>query len=263
MTMARLHSAWLAFLLISGIGSVQALAAPFDRGHRVFAMVLDRFVKKGLVNYGGLKAYPRDLNLYLEAVDELSEEEFKSWDENDRLALLINLYNATTLQVIIEAYPVKSIKDIGILPQAAWRKESVRLHHSATSLQALENTLIRAKYPKQPGVHFALVCAARGCPPLRGKPYVGARLQEQFDDQARTFLADTEKNHVVAVRRVVVVSKIFKWYEEDFTRDGNSVLGTIEKFFPAEARDELKVGGFRLEYSDYDWSLNDSGPLKK
>lgn len=263
MTIARFHSALLAFLVVSGMGSTASSAAPFDRGHRVYAMVLDRFVKNGLVSYTALKANPRDLTLYLDAVDELSEQELQRWDANERLALLLNLYNATTLQVIIDAYPVKSIKDIGILPMAVWRKDSVRLHHSLISLQALENTLIRAKYPDHPEVHFALVCAALGCPLLRSEPYIGTRLQEQLDDQARLFLADPEKNRVIGVRRVVVVSKIFKWYESDFTRNGKSVVDNIEKFFPAEAREELKAGGFRVEYSDYDWNLNDSRSIKK
>ena len=131
------------------------------------------------------------------------------------------------------------------------------------SLQALENDVIRAQYPKEPGVHFALVCAARGCPLLRGEPYQGHRLKEQFADQARQFLADTKKNRVVAVQRTVVLSKVFKWYEEDFIRASGSVLEYVKPYFPAEAQEELKAGKFRIEYSDYDWSLNDTTAVKK
>lgn len=233
-------------------------AAPFDRDYRLYASVLAHHVKGGLVNYAALKADPRDLTAFLDQVAGLTEKEFDGWGANEQVAFLCNVYNATTLQLILENYPLKSIKEIGFLPHAAWRKGSVRLFGRILSLGGLENDLLRAKYPEQPGVHFILVCAARGCPPLRGEPYSGRRLQEQVDEQARAFFADTAKNRVVGVRRTVYLSPIFKWYEADFRRNGAAILDYAERYLPPEAAAELKTGGFRIEYTDYDWGLNDS-----
>lgn len=247
---------WLAALIV-GSGFQQLSAAAFDRQHRLFALVLHRFAKDGLVDYGALKASPRDLNAYLDSIAEVDETEFKSWTADDQVAFLCNLYNAATLQLVIDNYPIKSLKDLGFLPYAAWRTPTVRFRGELMTLQTLEHEIIRAKFPTYPGIHFALVCAAKGCPVLRSEPYYGPRLQAQLDEQARQFLGDPTKNRVVAVRKTVILSKIFKWYEEDFVRNGGSVLGYVTKYFPPSDQEDLKAGGFKIDYLEYDWSLND------
>jgi hypothetical protein len=237
--------------------------AAFDRQHRLYALVLDRFVKQGMVDYAALKASPRDLNAYLDSLAEVPEAEFKSWTLDDQVAFLCNLYNAATLQLVIDNYPLKSLKDIGFLPYAAWRTPTVRFQGKLITLQSLEHEIIRAKYPTYPGIHFALVCAAKACPTLRSEPYLGPRLKAQLDEQAREFLADTTKNRVVAVRRTIFLSKIFQWYEEDFVLNGGSVLGYVNRYLPPSDQEDIKAGGFKIEYLDYDWSLNDLKSAKK
>jgi hypothetical protein len=251
----------LAWVILAACSQGRTNAAQaFDQTHSALGVVLSRFVKAGLVDYRGLKSDPADLKRYLDQVSEVSEQEYASWGAREQVAFLCNVYNASTLQLVIDAYPIRSIRDIGFLPHAAWRKEVVRVFGRTTSLEWIEHDQLRARFPEQPGVHFALVCAARGCPPLRSEPYIGKRLQAQLDEQARKFMADTTKNRVIAVRRTVQLSRIFKWYEEDFTRTGTGVLDYVQRFFPRDAQQDLSAGGFRIEYTDYDWSLNDQAP---
>jgi hypothetical protein len=88
---------------------------------------------------------------------------------------------------------LKNIRDIGTLPGAAWRQLIGRFGGRIMTLDHLENKIIRAEY-SEPRIHFALVCAAKGCPQLRAEPYVSPRLDSQLDDQAKRFLATAEKN---------------------------------------------------------------------
>jgi hypothetical protein len=82
-------------------------------------------------------------------------------------------------------------------------------------------------------------------------------LDEQLDDQARKFLANAEKNRVETGERVVYLSPIFKWYSADFEKKSGSVLAALKTYWPAEAAAALASGGFRIRYTDYNWSLND------
>lgn len=240
-----------AFLLAA------ATASAFDHTHAAFEGVLQRHVRDGLVDYAALKAAPRDLDRYLAALAAVPEAEFKAWSEPQRLAFLLNLYNAATLRLILDHYPLTSIRRIGFLPGAAWKKEGVALFGKKVSLDHVEHGIIRPEYPDA-RAHFALVCAARGCPPLRGEAYVAPRLDAQLDDQGRVFLGDSRKNRVEVATRTVHLSAIFKWFAGDFEAAGGTVLKFVTPFFPDPARAALAAGGdFTIAYTDYDWSLND------
>ena len=175
--------------------------------------------------------------------------------ELQQLAFFINAYNAYTLQLIIDHYPVKSIKDIGSFFKGPWDQPAVRLFGRTLTLNNLEHDIIRKDYP-DPRIHFALVCAAHGCPPLRDEAYVADHLEEQLDDQARQFLATPAKNRVDAGARTVYLSPIFKWYGADFEKKHGSVLAALEPYWPKASVGALAQGHFKIRYSDYDWSLN-------
>ena len=140
----------------------------FDQSHSRFDRVLKKFVKDGLVDYAGLKANPGELRRYLDELSTPSEMDFGRWMEKEQLAFLINLYNATTLRLIVDHYPVKSIKDIGNLWKGPWDQPVVRLFGRKVTLNTIEHDILRKNY-EEPRIHFALVCAARGCPPLRDR----------------------------------------------------------------------------------------------
>ena len=231
-------------------------AETFDQSHARFARVLAATVKDARVDYAKLKAAPAELDAYLKEIESVPAAEFAKWGKAERLALLLNLYNAQTLRLIVDHYPVKSIRSIGTLPGAAWRELGVRFGGQMLSLDHLENKVIRVEY-REPRIHFALVCAAVSCPPLRSEPYVGARLNEQLDDQARKFLATPESNRFDAAKNTLYLSEIFKWYGDDFTKAAGSPAMYVKPFLPKAQRDALAdPAKAKVKFTDYDWDLN-------
>ncbi|MSU53302.1 MAG: hypothetical protein CK538_02340 [Opitutia bacterium] len=140
----------------------------------------------------------------------LPAAKFARWPKADRLALLINLYNAQTLRLIITHYPLESIRSIGALPGAAWREMIVRQGGRIMTLDQLEHKVIRVEY-NEPRIHFALVRAAVSCPVLRSEPFTGARLDAQLADQTKGFLATAEINRFDAATGTLYLSPLFKW----------------------------------------------------
>lgn len=238
-----------------GLSSSFATAAEFDHSHWLLDQVLKRHVKDALVDYNALKATPKDLNAYLDQLAAMRESEFKRWKQQEQIAFLLNAYNAFTLRLIIDHYPVKSIKDIGTFLKGPWDQPVVRLFGKTLTLATVEHQILRERY-SEPRIHFAMVCAARGCPPLRAEAYQPDALDRQLDDQARQFLAILEKNRVNASERVVYLSPIFKWFAGDFEKKSGSVLAFLRPYFPEEPRHAFEKGGLRIKYTDYDWSLN-------
>ena len=237
-------------------------AQDFDQAHSGFDTVLKTYVENGQVDYAGLKSNRRELDRYLSSLAAVDEKEFKTWPMTDRLAYLTNLYNAATLQLIIDHYPVKSIKDIGSFFKGPWKQPVVKLFGKTITLNNLEHDIIRKQFD-EPRVHVVLVCAAKGCPPLRSEAYVGARLEEQMAEQMRTFLANSTKNRVSAASGKVFLSPIFKWYGKDFKKNGNTLLGSLAPYWPTQAAGRLKSRRkWGIAYTDYDWSLNER-PVRK
>jgi hypothetical protein len=235
-----------------------ARAAEFDQSHSLFDAVLKQHVKNARVDYATLKAHPQDLNRYLSQVAAVTKVEFKKWSEPKQITFLSNAYNAYTLRLIIDHYPLKSIKDIGNIFSGPWDQPVVRLFGETTDLNTVEHKILRKEY-SEPRLHFVLVCAAKGCPPLRGEVYVGTKLEEQLVDQAKQFLTDTRKNRVDAAGRTVYLSPIFKWYGEDFEKKSGSVLKALQSYWPKKDRAAAAAGDFKIRYTDYDWSLNEQG----
>ena len=241
---------WCAALLWSA-----PAARGFDQNHARYGTVLEKFVRDGLVDYAGLKAAPAELRAYLDAAADVKESQFEKWTRPQQLAFVINVYNAATLQLVADHFPVKSIKKIGGLFTSPWSLPVVRLWGQTNSLDWLEHEIIRTRYT-EPRIHFALVCAARGCPPLRREPFVGSRLEEQLNDQGRIFLAQPAKNRFDEASGTLHLSPIFKWFHDDFVAEAGSVQAFVRRFgIPAEAA-KLDRSRVRLRYTNYDWSLN-------
>ena len=226
----------------------------YDHNHNALQNVLEGVVDFGLVNYDQLLRRRESLEGYLLASARVPRPQFDQWQKAERMAFLLNIYNATTLKLLADHYPLKSIKDISTLPPV-WKLKVVRLFGRKYSLDDLEHGMIREQF-KSPQIHFALVCGARSCPPLRAEPYTAGRLEAQFGEQAQAFLRDADKNRVDRDAKIVHLSSIFKWYAEDFGRAEEDLLRFIAPHLSAEDRVALEGGGFRIEYTDYDWTLN-------
>jgi len=209
--------------------------------HATWDQLLKNYVNaKGKVNYKGFKNDVR-FNKYLIKLQE--NKPGSNWTSNEKLAFWINAYNAFTIKLILDNYPVKSIRDI----EKAWDKVFIKIGDSHYSLNDIEHHIIR-KYFNEPRIHFALVCAAHSCPLLRNEAYTASKLINQLNKQAMQFINDPERNTIS--KEKVRISQIFNWFEEDFTRKG-TLIQYLNKYSEVEINENAKV-----EYLEYDWSLN-------
>jgi hypothetical protein len=226
-----------------------------DPSHAAFTEVLKRHVKNERVDYAALKKDPDPLVAYLDTLASVPESAFKKWSREEQMAFLINLYNAATLKLVVDHYPVKSIEDIGGVFKGPWKQPVVRVFGKFETLDHIEHDLLRPEY-KDPRVHFALNCAAIGCPSLRAEAFQAAKLEDQLDEQGRLFLRDTSRNRLDAGKKTLHLSPIFEWFKVDFTTKS----GTVEKFilpYLSDAdRTVVEQGGLSIKHTDYDWSLN-------
>ncbi|KRH78790.1 hypothetical protein FERRO_17860 [Ferrovum sp. JA12] len=216
------------------------------------------------VNYSLLLSKKDRLEDYLKQAALVKESEFNAWDKNEQLAFLINLYNASTVNLILTKYPdLKSIKDLGSLFSSPWKKDIVHLFGKTISLDDVEHGLIRGSHRyNDPRVHFAVNCASIGCPMLRNEAYDAIHLDQQLEDQARRFLSDPSRNRYQL--GMLEVSPIFKWYSDDF-KSGWRGTYSLNQFFaiyakelgiPRQQMNDLNNQKVEVKFLDYDWNLN-------
>jgi hypothetical protein len=212
-----------------------------------------------------MKAEPKDLETYLKTLDDLEAQEYEFFSKAEKIAFWINAYNALTLKVIIDHYPKNSIRQI----PRVWSKIMFSIMGEDLSLNHIEHDILRKKF-EEPRIHMALVCAARGCPPLRKEPFVGKTIDAQLDDQSRKFLANPQKFYIDEKKDVVFVSSIFKWFGKDFlsryspekgfegqSKEKKAVLHFISLYIPENQRNYLVRSKYKVKYIKYDWTLNE------
>ena len=222
--------------------------------HSLYDTLLRDNVKKGgWVDYAGLKTKEKKLQKY---IDQLATAKIDEFGRSERLAFLINAYNAFTLKLILEHYPkIKSIRD---LPQSeTWKKKRWKLGGRTLSLNQIEHEEIRPKF-KESRVHWALVCAAVGCPPLRTEAYSGARIESQLEDQAKKIHNSPRWLRLDSQHQRLELTKLYDWYGKDFIT--KKIPGPIESAarYNATLRKHLKMGRRpTLGWIGYDWRLND------
>jgi len=225
-------------------------SATFD--HSAFDALLRKYVDAdGWVDYAGLKRESARLRAY---IDALAAAPFGKLGRDEKLALLINAYNAFTLQLILEHYPLKSIRDI---PAARrWNDVRWKIGPLTVSLDQIEHEQIRPKF-REPRIHFALVCAAVGCPKLRNEAYTAARLDAQLDDQMRYAHTHDRWFHYDPQQNVLYLTRLYKWYGGDFKQVAGSVLEFAARYAP-DLRRALDAGRKpTIRWLEYDWKLND------
>ena len=202
------------------------------------------------VDYAGMARDRAALKAYLERLSRVPRAEFDGWPKNERKAFLINAYNAFTVEKILTRWPdIASIWDFGKIFGNPFKDDFFTLLGKPMTLDGIEHgTLRKPGAYDDPRIHYAVNCAAIGCPMLREEAYVAARLDAQLDGQAARFLSDRTRNRLRDGR--LEVSKIFDWFEEDFVPH--------EKYFAQYAQVLGYPGGpVPIDFLDYDWSLND------
>lgn len=218
--------------------------------HSAFGSLLKAHVKNGLVDYQGFKADEAALDVYLAYLANISPIDL---DRSEQMAFYINAYNAWTIKLILMHYPgVESIKDLGTLFKSPWKKKFVRLDGELVTLDHIEHDILRPKF-HDPRIHFAINCASKSCPPLLSEPFTGSRLDGQLDGAARRFINDPHSNYQKG--DTLYVSRIFKWFAEDFDHD---ILGFFRSYAVGKLAAQIADAGnpIKIKYLDYDWSLN-------
>ena len=217
------------------------------------------YVKDGLVDYAGLKKDGQaDLGAYLGSLESVSRHCYDAWTREQKLAYWIDVYNAYTVRLILDHYPLESIRAIGWLPGAAFREDFIPLERvwgKTLSLDDIEHEIVRKEF-MEPRIHFAVVCASRGCPVLRSEAYRAVDLDQQLDEAVRAFVGDAGKNRFDRASRTLYLSSIFKWFREDFERAATTLPEFVARFADEPTASAIRAGSVRIEFLDYDWSLN-------
>jgi len=218
--------------------------------HSAWDTLLKQHVDRdGWVDYAALANNTTELDRYIQ---HLGQAPFDKLGRDAKLALLINAYNAFTIRLILDYYPVQSIKDIPA--DKRWSDRRWQVSDQTWSLSQIEHEQVRPNF-KEPRIHFALVCAAVGCPPLRNEAYTADRLEEQLEAQskyvhahARWFRYDLDKN-------TLWLTSLYNWYHGDFEQAAGSILGFVTRYSPLDQPID-NDGGPAIRWLDYDWALN-------
>ena len=247
--------------LLPLVASVHA-AERFDQAHTRWADVLDEYVvwsgSRSAVDYAALQASPGKLDTYLAGLSAVSPKQYEAFTSDERLAFLINAYNAFTLKHIINHYPTDSIRSTRFI-RSPWKLRFFELLGEERHLDEIEHEMIRPVF-KEPRIHFVLVCAAKGCPPLRTEPYVASRLEAQLEDATLNFMRDEGRNRFDASAQTLHLSALYNWYGEDFEQGEQSIRGYAAPYMADDeaTRNQIR-NAKRVNFLDYDWSLNDVG----
>jgi hypothetical protein len=237
--------------------------------------ILQRFVDDaGLVDYAGLKSDTAPLEHVVQDIATQDAAAYESWSEPEKLAFWLNSYNFLTLKLIVDHYPIQPApgrekypaQSIQQIPNA-WSRKRFTVMGTERSLDEIEHEIIRARF-KEPRVHWALVCAAMSCPPLRREPYRGDALDRQLDDQARRVFSDLRFLHLDREAGEVWVSRILDWFSLDFVPGADreheqlvvermAVRAAAAPYVGAQVKQYLESAQYTVRFFEYDWTLNE------
>jgi hypothetical protein len=274
-------SALCTTLLLLALTTVSAAAQGFDHEHKAWTALLKKHVvlvdggKASQARYAGFQQDRPALKAYLDSLSKVTSQEFDGWSKAQRMAFLINAYNAHTVEKILTRYPdIRSIWDFGKVFGNPFKDRFFTLLGRPATLDQIEHeTLRKPGAYDEPRVHFAVNCASIGCPMLREEAYVAGRLEAQLEEQTRRFLSDRSRNRFNAESGQLEVSRIFDWFKEDWTSGYRGFEGKAaparsrEQYFAAyaalladtpEDRKRIQDGKAALRFLEYDWALNDA-----
>lgn len=211
-------------------------------------------IKTNLIDYNKNEL----LTSYIKELRKVKRNEFDSFSREQQLAFLINAYNAFTVKLILDnkdkLKTPPTIKDISSLLSTPWKTEFIDLFNQIISLDTIEHDLIRKNYNEE-RIHFALVCAAISCPKIQKFAFTADNLNEQLEKSKKEFFQNKTKNYYK--NNTLYISKIFKWFEEDFTRK-NTLKEYIAKNIAMSGNQyqEIMSKKTKTTYLNYYWLLN-------
>ena len=233
-----------------------ALLLPFAARAEVGAwqkdydVLLKKYVSGSGVRYSAWKASAADMAALDKVVAEIGSENPSGLGRNDKLAFYINAYNAWIIHLVLEKYPIKSVRDYAAL-FGIFTGKNIQLGGEKISLNHLEKDLV-LKGIGEARAHFALNCASRSCPVLIPTAYSGATLDKVLDERAKAYTTNPLGVSAGKDGKSASLSSIFKWNDADFKAAGGPVA-FINKYRPTPLPADVKV-----DFQDYDWSLNEA-----
>ncbi|MDA0193915.1 MAG: DUF547 domain-containing protein [Bacteroidetes bacterium] len=225
--------------------------------HATYSLLLKEFVNdEGWVDYVGLGQNRDKLDNYLYILRNNHPED--TWSKEEQIAYWINAYNAFTLQLILDNYPIESIKDIGSWLQipfvnTPWDIEFIEIEGRKYDLNNIEHDILRGEF-EEPRIHFAIVCASYSCPKLGRNAYIAETLDQQLEAAAIDFINDKQKNQIAP--NSVSVSKIFSWFGSDFKKQ-TTLREFLNKYSKVRISKDADIG-----FLEYNWNLNDQAVLR-
>jgi hypothetical protein len=209
--------------------------------HQLFNQLLNSYVDdKGKVDYAGIKNDLVKLDEYINVLRQNHPE--AGWSRSQKLAYWINAYNAFTIKLILDHFPISSITRIET--GKPWDKEWIKLGTKTYSLNQIENDIIRPQF-NDPRIHFAVNCAAKSCPPLANEAFTEVNLDQLLERQTKSFINDQNYNSIS--QNNAKISKIFEWYSADF----GDLITFINKYSKVPLNSSAKI-----EFQEYNWDLN-------
>lgn len=210
--------------------------------YKNYTTFLGKYVtENGNVNYDKIKENKVELNAIISQF--IKNQPTGKWNKKEKLAYYINLYNVNTLKIVVDNYPIKSIKDI----DKVWDKKFISLGKVKISLGYIEHNILRKM--EEPRIHFAINCASFSCPKLFNEAFLPATLDKQLETATKNFINDKNKNTLN--KDDVKISEIFKWFKEDFTTKTTTVIDFFNNYSAIKIEPNAT-----LSYIDYNWSLN-------
>jgi len=212
--------------------------------HQQWNQLLQKHVSaSGQVNYQGMKQNIAQLDSYLKELAALPPQ--NDWTKNETMAYWINAYNAFTVKLILNHYPLKSIMEVN--NGKAWDLKFIKIDGQEYSLNDIEHDILRKNY-KDPRIHFAVNCASISCPKLYNKAFSADLLEKQLNQLSKSFINNASKNSLQKER--IKISKLFEWYKDDFSMKG-SVIDFLNQYAEIDINSNAQIS-----YKAYDWNLN-------
>jgi hypothetical protein len=219
--------------------------------HKIWNELLQKNVSPtGQVNY---KGFLEDRDTFQQYLTLLTDHppNTKTWTKDDQLAYWINAYNAFTVELILQHYPIESIKKIGgslTMVNSAWDLKFFKIGGIDFDLNTIEHEILRKQF-NEPRIHFAVNCASVSCPILLNEAFTGTKVRQQLKDRAVYFINNSQKNQLE--EKAIKISGIFNWFEADFTKNG-SLIDFLNQYAKVKIQSNATI-----EFLPYDWNLNE------
>ncbi len=262
-------------LPLGGIDSFEALAAPSadlwprwqkhdpaaaqTLDHSAWDRLLEAYIKPdgdGLNRFAYDEVTAADKAALEDYIGTLSETRISGFGRPEQMAYWINLYNALTIKVILDHYPVESIRDIDTSPgwfaDGPWGEELVTVEGEAITLDDIEHRILRPIW-RDPRIHYAVNCASVGCPNLQERAFTGENTEALLEAGARAYI--NSPRGVQFEDGALQVSSIYVWFAEDFGESDEAIIEHLKRYAEPPLASTLERAE-EIDGHDYDWRLN-------